>query len=39
VTLKFFDAKTHPLGSPELSVPVERLNTAASAPKPAGAKP
>ncbi|MEB0024587.1 DUF4917 family protein [Pseudomonas sp. MH9.2] len=38
VTLKFFDAKTHPLGSPELSVPVERLNTTVSAPKPVGSK-
>lgn len=36
VTLKFFDAKTHPLGDPELSVSVEGLNTPLPTPKPSG---
>jgi len=36
VTLTFFDAKTHPLGDPALSVSVEGLNTPLPTPKPSG---
>ncbi|WP_397451577.1 DUF4917 family protein [Pseudomonas sp. NA-150] len=34
VALKFFNAKTHPLGDPDLSVSIEGLNTPLPTPKP-----
>ncbi|MDB6048996.1 MAG: Uncharacterized protein JWR17_1742 [Pseudomonas sp.] len=39
VTLKFYDAKTHPLGDPALSVSIKGLNTPLPSPKQSGSKP
>lgn len=38
VTLKFYDAKTHPLGDPTFSVSTKGLNTPLPSPKPSGSR-
>jgi hypothetical protein len=38
VTLKFYDAKTHPLGDPALSVSIKDLNIPLPSPKQSGSR-